>query len=443
MVLEILTQNVSAEKEIIREIFVLLSQIQNIERLQAFEKRKSETKMINSSINSLIEQLKIINSSLPQVLEPFSPYQKLSEVPIEKSKFVKVSIGTSLGQEIFIVIPKEEKSKFIKEYNLSRDILKRMRTKEKRTVEKPMDIKESGFYARTSNIFFLNLSVKLLDKGYFQKLRVDLRKINISCLLATYLSMSFFTAFLVFAAAIFFFIFATFFSFSLDPFGIALAELNAVGILRNFAILIFSPILTLFLFWAYPFLEIQGIQSTIESELPFVTINMAAIAGSGIEPTNIFKIIAFGDEYPATKKEMKKVINQVNLYGYDLVTALKNSARETSSKKLAELFNGLSTTISGGGNLTDFLNKRSETLLFEYRISKEKDTKSAETFMDLYISMVVTAPMVMTLLLVLMSVGIGPVIGMSPYMLGMVMIVIVAAINILFLIALQLKSKPS
>jgi archaellum biogenesis protein FlaJ (TadC family) len=120
------------------------------------------------------------------------------------------------------------------------------------------------------------------------------------------------------------------------------------------------------------------------------------------------------------------------------VNSLKNSAKATSSQKVADLFNGLATTISQGGNLPDFLDKRSETLLFDYKIEKEKQTKMAETFMDLYISIVIAAPMIMMLLLVLMAVsGIG--IGLTLTQITLIIISIVALINIVFLAFLHIK----
>ena len=135
---------------------------------------------------------------------------------------------------------------------------------------------------------------------------------------------------------------------------------------------------------------------------------------------------------------MKKVINQVNVYGYDLVNALKNAARATSSTKIAELFNGLATTISSGGSLTSFLEKRTETLLFDYRLERERSTKMAETFMDIYISVVIAAPMIMMLLLVLMSVS-QISLGLSLEALTVLIISIVALINLIFIAVLHIK----
>ena len=143
-------------------------------------------------------------------------------------------------------------------------------------------------------------------------------------------------------------------------------------------------------------------------------------------------------------EEIKKVINQVNVYGYDLVTALKDSAINSPSQKLSELLNGLATTITSGGSLYDFFEKRSQSLLFDYRLEKEKQTKSAETFMDIYISIVIAAPMILLMLFVIMgSTGsLTSFLGLSINSISILMILTIVFLNIAFLVFLKIK-QPS
>ena len=167
---------------------------------------------------------------------------------------------------------------------------------------------------------------------------------------------------------------------------------------------------------------------------------MSAISGSGIQPSEIFRIIGLSREYPYLRKEIRKVINQINLYGYDLVTALNNSSSVTPSEKLAELFSGLSTTITSGGDLSKFFEKRSETLLAEYRLTREKYVKTAETFMDIYISVVIAAPMILMLLFVMLSIGdFGSGLGLTIGRLTFFVIAILTLINTVFLTFLHLN----
>jgi flagellar protein FlaJ len=165
---------------------------------------------------------------------------------------------------------------------------------------------------------------------------------------------------------------------------------------------------------------------------------MSSISGSGISPVEIFKIIGRSKEYPNLRREIKKVINQINIYGYDLVTALGNVSKRTPSQKLSELFNGISTTVNSGGDLSEFFEKRAESLLIGYRIEREKFTKIAETFMDLYISLVIATPMLLMLLLIMITLS-GTNLGISSFYMNLIIISIVALINFFFLAFLQIR----
>ena len=131
-------------------------------------------------------------------------------------------------------------------------------------------------------------------------------------------------------------------------------------------------------------------------------------------------------------------MNQINLYGYDLVTSLNNAAKTSPSEKLSELFSGLSVTITSGSDISEFLEKRSESLLLSYRLEREKYTKLVETFLDIYISLVIAAPMIFLLLLVLMTYS-GISIGFGSGQLSLMSIAGIALLNVFFLIFLQIK----
>jgi flagellar protein FlaJ len=209
-------------------------------------------------------------------------------------------------------------------------------------------------------------------------------------------------------------------------------------LLVSVLITLLVPVLTFVIMYMYPSTEKSSAGNRIDEELPFATIHMSAISGSMIDPSKIFDIIITTHEYPLLEKEFKKIINEINLYGYDLVSALRNSAYNTPSRKLSELLNGLATTINSGGYLPEFFDKRSQTLLFENRLEQEKKNKGAETFMDIYISLVIAAPMILMILLMMMKIsGLG--ISMSTQMITIIMVVAVTMINLMFLAFLQLK----
>jgi len=96
------------------------------------------------------------------------------------------------------------------------------------------------------------------------------------------------------------------------------------------------PVVVYLLLYYYPSTERNSLAKKIEQELPFAVIHMSAISGSGIAPAEIFKIIGLSKEYPYLRKEVRKVLNQINIYGYDLVTSLNNVSKTTPSSRLTE-----------------------------------------------------------------------------------------------------------
>jgi archaeal flagellar protein FlaJ len=314
--------------------------------------------------------------------------------------------------------------------------LKRLKVKEEK--KKVTKEKTARGYLRAASKMFNETSSSLQKKKSFDSLKQDLVKSNMQFLPANYISMTLFTTLISVGVA--FFIFLFFLIFTFDPFPLVKFASDGIfnRILKFFWIIFVIPLVTFFSIYTYPSLEKKSIEARIDRELPFATIHMSSISGSMVEPSKIFSIIIATKEYPYIEKELIKLLNETNVLGYDLVTALRNRAFNCPSRKLAEIFNGLATTITSGGNLPEFFNKRSESLMFEYKIEKEKQTRSSETFMDIYISVVIAAPMILMLLLMMMKIsGLG--ISMSTNMISLIMVLGVLLINVVFIMFLHLK----
>ena len=87
------------------------------------------------------------------------------------------------------------------------------------------------------------------------------------------------------------------------------------------------------------------------------------------------------------------------------------------------------------------MDEHANTLLFDYKLGREKYTKSSETFMDIYISVAIAAPMILLMLFVIMgSTGtLTSFMGLSTEALSFLIILIISLLNIIFLIFLKLK----
>ncbi|MFH1608353.1 MAG: type II secretion system F family protein [archaeon] len=424
--IENLKKEILEEKKIAREMSSLLRDLEK-------SKNSEERRMISSQIDSLKNSMKMINEQVPKKLErisiakPLVHEEKFREVqPIDRLEKPKEGLFENIGLGEIL--------------KLERITIKRLKKKNK-TVVKKKDRKPNE-YIKLANKTFSEFSSNLVEKEMFKKLEIDLIQANMRFIPTTYVSIILFTTILAFIAAILIFTFFLFFNFgAMYPFITVAGEGVGSRLLKVFWILFLIPSGTFLFMYFYPSMEKKSIGNRINFELPFATIHMSAISGSMIDPSKIFSIIISTKEYPNISKEFTKLMNEINVYGYDLVSALRNVAINSPSSKLADLFNGIATTVTSGGDLQGFFEERAQSLLFEHRLDMEKSTKSAETFMDIYISVVIAAPMILMLLLMMMKIsGLG--IALSTSAITLIMVAGVVFVNIIFLTFLQLR-QPS
>lgn len=395
-----------------------------------------ERPILEEIIGSLRVRIGVLNDSLGALVNEISIAKPLDSKSSVVKGIERVTIGSSN-----VALKSEYRDKYLKQLDINEGLLGKLRKNSLVKEKEEKDHRAPNGYAQLANKLFLNWSKRLLEKNYFAHLNVDLRKGNIQILTATYISMMIFTTVIALVLGLFIGVLALFLGLSMDLPFIVFVDfgLSRVGYMLGW--LVGLPLASAAVFYFYPYAESRSLAGRIDSELPFVVIHMGSISGSGVEPSQIFKIVGLSKEYKYTRVEMRKILNQINVYGYDLTTALKNIARVTPSRKLAELLNGLSAVISSGGELKTFFERRSETLLLNYRLEREKFTKVAETFMDIYISVVIATPMILLLLLVMISVS-GISIGFSMPQLTLLLLLGVALINIVFLWLISLK-QPS
>ncbi len=435
MAIEHIRQNLYEMQEIVQKLKILQQRLSS-------PGNAPDTTALKSGVNSMLKQLEILNNAIPELVKNESGFRPLYNDARQIKTLAKVSANLLGGGESYVTVSKKEKEDYIKELHFSSEAIKKIFIKEEEAEKEEIYFETPRIYVRLSNKFFSGLAMNMLRKGYFSSLKIWLKKANMPYMLSSYLAMAIFSSILIFIAGAFIFIFSLFFNFQISfPF-IATGNDSISAVLLKAVILLLLPVLSFFSFYYYPIAEEKSISKKIEQELPFVVIHLAAIGSSGVEPSRMFSILAMEKEYPYTRIEMKKIVNQVNLYGYDIVSALKESAHGSPSLKLAELFNGIANNISTGGDMGDFLKKRAESLLFDYRLEREKYTRTVETLMNLYISVVISAPMMIMILIFIIGLG-GFGGGYSNTFISIVVFFIIALINFMFFALLRMKQPTA
>ena len=255
---------------------------------------------------------------------------------------------------------------------------------------------ESSKYGAIANRFFGNLSLNLVKKypHFFDEMFVAMKSADFRILSKTYVSMMIFTSLLAAIVSVLL--------------GLIIFSGSLMGVVNSFlgALLIMMAVFVGMYY--YPQMVVGKKRSEMKADLPFVAVHMAAVAGSGAQPVSMFTLVLNAGEYKGLEPEIKKILNYVNLFGYDLTTSLRLVASTTPLRPFADLLSGIVTTLETGGDLKVYLDIKAKEIMQAYESERKQFTDTLATFSDIYIGISLAAPMMLFVLLTIIN---TPILG--------------------------------
>jgi len=288
-----------------------------------------------------------------------------------------------------------------------------------------------SFY-KDSIRYFGELGIRYLS-GYLTPLKEEMIKSNLNILFETYVGkMVMFTIFAFFIT----FIGITFVLtlFLIPPVLTIIGALIASSA-TSFAILTF--------YHSYPFHLLTSKRVSIDSAMPFALSHMGAIAASGVPPFIIFKLIANVPEYGEVSNESKRIVRNVDAFGMDITSAVRNVAERTPSAEFKQFLFGLISTIETGGNMKSYLENSAKEALFNYRLKREKYLQTLSTYADFYTAVLIAAPLFFVSVLSILSLIGGQIFGLSiPTAMKLGVYLLMPLLNIIFILFIH-YTQPS
>jgi archaeal flagellar protein FlaJ len=214
---------------------------------------------------------------------------------------------------------------------------------------------------------------------------------------------------------------------------IAIADMP--GLVADFSLVVFIALaccLALFLlFILYPRVKGWERKGKIDGHLPYAICWMSFMATTGVIPYLIFRKLAETEEFfGEISQEAKLVVKDVELLGFDFISALRNLASATPSTNLRTFLQGATTNALSGGEMgTYFVSKARETM----EENRKKFTEFIATLgliSEVYIIGLVAAPLlVIVMFAAMMMLG-----GTSPMILMVIIYGVIPLGSMLFLL---------
>ncbi len=227
----------------------------------------------------------------------------------------------------------------------------------------------------------------------FGFLRDNLPKADVKIPFRTYLSVVMTNSIIVFLfSLVFFTILTTFIELKL------ITKIIMIGYMPIMLTVISFAALTL-----YPYYKVNGKRKNIDMNLPFALTHMAAIAESGVPPYMIFKLLANFDEYGEIAREMKVLVRNIDAFGVDPISAVREMALRTPSDQLRQILLGIVSATESGGDVKTYIKNAGDQAMFNWKLKREKFMQQLSAYSEFYTGILIAAPLFIIALFAVMN----------------------------------------
>ncbi len=133
----------------------------------------------------------------------------------------------------------------------------------------------------------------------------------------------------------------------------------------NFLFLIFLipfPLYVMIGFIVAPMSKASDRASALEREMPFAATYITVMASGGIPPYMSFKRLTEVKLLPATCKEARNLVRDVEIFGVDPLSALERAARLNPLDVFRDFVSGYASTVIIGGDVIHFLETKAQDI---------------------------------------------------------------------------------
>lgn len=244
-----------------------------------------------------------------------------------------------------------------------------------------------------------------IESGKFDGLGLSLKKAGMDISLRAYLGMMLFTSFLTFIGGSILITGLSYLLLNILEVGQDVSQLLVLSLFIGIFGSILCVLIEILLFFQTPKARAADRKILMEAGLASTASYLSAMSSSGVPPDRLFYSLA-AEETVAVEiaRESKRITRDIEIFGYDILKALKVSAERSPSERFGKFLDGMSATITSGGDLTFYLASESKALMK----LKEEETKEfieqLGVFAEIFMILGVVTPLFLIVIIAILSV---------------------------------------
>jgi len=182
--------------------------------------------------------------------------------------------------------------------------------------------------------------------------------------------------------------------------------LIGTAIITIFSLIIFGG-LTYAVFIMYPSVEAGNRRRNIDASLPYAINYVTSMSTAGITPAEVFRLLGDSPIYGESSVEARYIAREIDIFGRDLIDALRLVSSSTPSKRMKEFLQGAMASIASGGNLTDYFRTKADQYALENRQTQKLFLDTLGLIAESYVTAMVAGTLFLIILQSIMSVMSG------------------------------------
>ncbi|HMB51209.1 MAG TPA: type II secretion system F family protein, partial [Natronoarchaeum rubrum] len=209
--------------------------------------------------------------------------------------------------------------------------------------------------------------------------------------------------------------------------------LLAIQVGSAIAVAVVLAVATYYLRWWYPSYLAGQRRRNIDANLPETVSFMYALSRSGMEFPTVLRILADHEHvYGEPAAEVGVAVRNMDMFGKDMVTAIRTMARRTPSPKFKEFAENLSSVLQSGQSLADFLEQRHAEFQQDAEDQQDRLLNELATLAEVYVTLLVVLPLFLITILVVLGISLTDTLAL----LRVVVYVLLPVANIAFILYL-------
>jgi archaeal flagellar protein FlaJ len=156
-------------------------------------------------------------------------------------------------------------------------------------------------------------------------------------------------------------------------------------------LLVPMPIYVMIGFMIIPSSRASERAAALEREMPFAATYVTVMASGGIPPYMSFKRLTEVELLPATRKESRGLIRDVEIFGVDPLSALEKAAKNNPLDIFRDFLSGYASTVIIGGDVIHFLETKAQEIFksgsMQVKAAAERMGMLLETFIIVMVLM--------------------------------------------------------